>query len=91
MLRSEFATNVPPYLLREGALHEEVLYRFEISETKLAEIVIWPAPALQMICRPYSILRQQPREEFVFPRCPSFPYKLSRIRKRFAHELHDIC
>lgn len=45
--------------------------------TELAKVIIWPAPALQSIRRPYSIFCQQPHEEFVFTRRPSLPYKLS--------------
>lgn len=42
----DLATNVPPYLLREGALHEEVPYYFKISEHRVGKSNYLASPCI---------------------------------------------
>lgn len=68
-------------LPEEAALVEEVRSAFLHPLAERGEITIWPSTLCQSICRPNSILKNQPRKESNFWRRPSLPNHLIHGRK----------
>ena len=68
-----------PHFPSLGAFPDNVLACFKAPVTELAEIAIWPAPALEFVVGPDSVLQQQPAKHIDLPWSPSFPYDAIKL------------
>jgi hypothetical protein len=48
-------------------------WRLEIPKAKWAEVIIFPTPTLQHICRENTIKGGRPHEKLAFSRSPTLP------------------
>lgn len=76
--------------LRDGAVDEQVRWRFQASLAHLAKVAVFPAAQLQPICCPDTLLQEKPDEELTVRWRPAFPHLLVGARSFGAFELEVV-